>query len=155
MPGSFTEDLEYLGKILLITFILLSLVVLYNQKILEGIIMISFCFQILLLWLMVQKFDLSSDLPKIFPVERSKKNIKYLLIIVMGVLFVLSISLIFRAIALVQHSLENYGMIKSDYTYDILLASILGIIILVIFFVQLFLSRRYLKKKINIIQFVS
>ena len=146
MAGSFIKDLEYLGKVLLLTFLVLSCIVIYKQHVIEGIILITFCFQIILLWLMVQRYSFPENIGINNLTTKSKQTIKYLHIIGCFFLFIVAIIFLFRALVIVQHSVINYGSIKNNLYPDIYFAVIIGSIILVIFFILISYGNKLLKK---------
>lgn len=149
MSESFAEDLGYLAKVTLITLMLLSLVVIYKQKVMEGIILITFCIQCLLIWILITKFYLFENIT-IFNYEpKSKKFNNYLRLIGTIILFIIAISLIFRAVVIIQHSIINYGSIKSNFHFEIIVSAIIGISLLIVF-LFLIVFRRNTLKNINL-----
>lgn len=146
MTKSFSEDLLYLAKVTLVTFFLLSLMVIYNQKLLEGIILLTFVCQLLLVWILVEKYDLNELLKSIANTSSALKNKRYLHLVVLAITFVAGFFYLFRAIVIAQQSLMNHGFIKSNLYTDIMIAGALGAIILVTFLVLYFVGNNFFKK---------
>lgn len=146
MPATFYEDIEYLGKVILITFMLVSGLVIYNQKILEGIILLTFCVQIFLLWSILKKHDLS----EIFSLQNSETKPyemqRYLHMCVSIILFIIALFYLFRALAIIQQSFINYGTIKTSWYDEIYFTSIIGIIIFIIFIALIVFGKKYFNK---------
>jgi hypothetical protein len=147
MTKSFTEDVVYLGKIILLTLIVLSLVVIYNNKLMEGIFLISLCCQILLLWQLVEKYSLPKDYIIFFKKTESSSYKNDSWILISFILLIIALVFLFRALAIVQYSFNNYGQLKSGYLNDILFASGIGIMFLIIFIISTILGNKHFKKR--------
>ncbi len=146
MPKTFVDDLEYLGKVILLTFIILSLFVIYNQKDSEGIILLTLACQIILVWILVKRYELKEVFTFFSSLTSTERNKRMFYIISLSILFVVALSLIFRAIIIAQRSVIIYGLIKTSYYQDILLASGLGILILGIFFIIYIIGKKIFNK---------
>jgi len=146
MTKSFLEDLLYLAKVTLVTFFILSLLVIYNQRFLEGLILLTFVCQLLLIWILMEKYDLSELLSSIAETSSALKNKRYLHLVVLAVTFVAGFLYLFRAIVIAQQSLMNHGIIKSNLYTDILIAGALGAIILVSFLVLYFVGNKFFNR---------
>jgi uncharacterized membrane protein len=148
MSESFGKDLEYLAQVTLLTFIILSLVVIYNQKIAEGIILLTFCIQLLLIWLIFEKYD-TAELIKVFSFNTNPKlkegNSYFPFLGVFG-LFIAGLILLFRGLVLAQHSIITFNEIQADRYFEIMVFSIVGLVI-VILAVILYITRLKLEKK--------
>jgi hypothetical protein len=145
MSSSILEDLEYLGKVLILTFMLLSCVVIYNQKYIEGIILITLCCQIFLIWALINQFGISEIFESI-KVESNSNNmgwVAYLLILIISL--IAALFYLFRAIVIAQQSIINYGVVKSNFYNDIFIAAVIGSITLIIFIVLYFVGKRFFK----------
>ncbi len=145
MPDSFLSDIEYLGKVMLITFILLSLMVIYNQKVVEGIILLTFAIQITLIWILAKKYDLKEFIEVIGETTANDMPKRYIYLIALSILFIVALSFIFRAIIIVQKSINNYGLIKTTYHQDILFAAVVGTIIIILFILTYFIGKKIFK----------
>ncbi len=151
MSASFMEDLEYLGKVLLFTFVFLSMLVIYNQKVVEGIILISFCCQFGLLWILIKDYWSSENIPTLKRLSSNENNryINYLHLIITIFLFFFAIYFIFRAVAILQHSIINYGSIKTSFYSDIIIAAIIGFCAMVTFVILVLVGNKYLKENVT------
>ena len=132
MSDSVNEDILYIGKIILITWIVLSLAIVYNGKILEGLVLFSFSIHILLGWLLKKRYKIPVDLFNRFTIgiKKTEKGISMGFIII--VLLLLSgLWFIFRAISIVQHSYINYGTLRPVYNNDIIFAGLIGILLII------------------------
>lgn len=142
MSDSFLEDIEYLGKVVLITLILLSLMVIYNNKVFEGIILLTFAIQIMLIWILSKKYELRDLLDTIASTSTANRAKRYGHLILLSILFVIALSFIFRAIIIAQESINNFGIIRTVYHQDIMLAMVLGVIFFIIFSVTYIVGKR-------------
>ena len=145
MPGSVLEDLAYIAKITLITLICLSFAVMFNGKIVEGIILLSFSIQLILIWLLDSKFELPEELTNKFKFKKITRSNNIIKLIAQILLFIIGLWFLFRAITIIQHSLINYGFVKINFYYDIIIASIIGVILIIILLVITF--KNSIKKK--------
>ena len=143
MPATFYEDIEYLGKVILLTFMLVSGLVIYNQKFLEGIILLSFCVQIFLLWSILKKHDISEIFSLQNPKTKPYEMQRYLHLSVSIILFIIALFYLFRALAIIQQSFINYGTIKTSWYDEIYFTSIIGIIIFIIFIALIVFGKKY------------
>jgi hypothetical protein len=137
MPGTFNEDIVYIGKMILITWIVLSLAIIYNGKVLEGLVLFSFSVHIILGWLLNKKYKVPDEFINSFKFGFTNKN-RNIGLFLMIILFLSSLWFIFRAITIIQHSFNNYGSLKPSYYFDIVIAAIigglLGIVLLCIYY---------------------
>jgi hypothetical protein len=146
MSDSFVNDLVYLGKIIILTFFALSFIVIYNNKIMEGIILITLCVQILLLWLLIERYKLPDNLILTTFSEKSKKTNNYLHFILSILIFALALSFLFRILIITQFSYVNEGEIISDYYPNLIFSGIISIGLFGLFIFIVFIGNRYLKK---------
>jgi hypothetical protein len=149
MPGSFYDDLAYIGKIILITLIVLSIAIIYNGKLMEGIILLSFSIQLILIWLLDKKYEFPRHFLLDFTTKPPQRMGNYTKIILLSIFFIVGLLFIFRAIAIIQHSISNYGIIKSDFNFDIILAGTIGGICFILLVLLILLNFKQTKKKIN------
>jgi hypothetical protein len=145
MPDSFLGDIEYLGKVMLITFILLSLMVIYNQKVVEGIILLTFAIQITLIWLLANKYDLKEFIEVLGETSANDMTKRYIYLIGLSILFIVALSFIFRAIIIAQKSINDYGLIKTTFHQDIIFAAVIGTIVIIIFILTYFIGKKIFK----------
>ncbi len=146
MSNFILEDLEYLGKVLLLTFMLLSGLVIYNQKIVEGLILISICCQILIIWILINKYGRAELIKFIKPTSTSDSSGKYVYVLTLIILFIIALSYLFRAVVIAQKSVISYGIIKTSFYNDIIFAVVIGAIILVVFIIIMVGGKRLLNK---------
>lgn len=142
MSDSFLEDIEYLGKVILITLILLSLMVIYNNKVFEGIILLTFAIQIILIWILSKKYELRDLLDSIASTSAANRAKRYGHLVLLSILFVVALSYIFRAIIIAQESINNFGLISSSYHQDIMFAMVLGVLFFIIFTITYIVGRK-------------
>ncbi len=133
MTASFVDDLKYLVKVLLFTFIILSFVVIYNNKTIEGIILITFCCQILLIWSLFEDFEPFEILGYMNKYSDSHKFNSYLYLLLPISLLITAIIFIFRAIVIAQYSFIIYGSIRSDLYFEIIFSASLGSMMFILF----------------------
>ena len=145
MSGSFAEDLVSLGRILLLTFFLLGIFVIYNQKIAQGIILLALVCQLLLIWILVDKYNLIDTVSSFFEKTGATSTRSYLYVIILGFTFIIGFFFLFRAIIIIQQSILNYGSIKTNYYMDIILAATFGIGVLIIFIALSIYYHKFLK----------
>ena len=126
---------KYLVKVLLFTFIILSFVVIYNNKIIEGIILITFCCQILLIWSLFENFEPSEILGYMNKDSNSDSNKfnSYLYLVLPISLLITAIIFIFRAIVIAEYSFIIYGSIRSDLYFEIIFSASLGSMMFILF----------------------
>jgi hypothetical protein len=145
MSGSITDDLINLGKIFLLTFFLLGFIVIYNQKVFEGIILLSIVCQLLILWILVDNYDLVDTLKSYFETTNASTSRRYFFISVLALSFILAFFFIFRAVIIIQNSYIEYGVIKSQYYSDIIIAMAIGLGILILFIILIINNNKILK----------
>lgn len=133
MTSSYSEDMVYLGKIVLLTLIVLSLVVIYNNKLLEGIILMSFCFQLLLFWLLMDKYTLPENFIIYSKIKKFRSPGDLLNSVILFIFFILALIFIFRAIAIIQFSFTTHGLIKPEYYNNIFFAGGIGSVFIIVF----------------------
>jgi len=147
MSGSFKEDLEYLGKILLMSFFIASLIVIYNQKFLEGIILFSLACQILILWILVEKYDLLENITTIESNSSTATDRIYLYLVAMIITFITGLFFIFRAIIMIQQSFSTYGSIKYNLYDNIIIDGVVGAVVFSLFILFTVLGKKYIDKR--------
>ena len=153
MPDSFINDMEYIAKVILFTFILLSLLVIYKQKVLEGIILLTFCIQLFLIWLLIKKYDQYDIYSSLKFQTNFNKERNVLYTIGLASLFIIGIGFLFRGIAIAQHSIINYGVVESEFQNDIIAPIIIGSIAIVIFIaLNVYINQTKKKTKLELSQ---
>lgn len=146
MSNSFDDDLEYLVTVINLTLVFLSLAVIYKQKVMEGIILLSFSCQFFLFWLLIKKYNLFKDIELVIQIPKLKKSVYYLNLAGCIGLFIVGIIFLFRALAIVQHSYINYNNIRTEFNYDILFSVVIGFTFIAIFFILFVTGKKFLKK---------
>jgi hypothetical protein len=115
----------------------------------EGIILLSFSIQLILFWLLDKKYEFPGQFIINFNTDRPQRIGNYSKIILLSIFFIAGLLFIFRAIAIIQHSIANYGKVKVDLHFDIILAGVIGTIFMCLLFAIIYLNYRQTKKKDN------
>lgn len=145
MPAEFIDDIEYLAKIVLITFIVLSLIIIYNQKFIEGLLLISICIQFILIWILIRKYKVTLEIKNFKSSIEDENNSKYIFLIIGIIIFILGINFIFRGVAIVQHSIMTYDVLKNDYYSDLVFSISIGILLFVISLIMIIIGSKSIK----------
>ena len=143
MSESFGEDLLYLAKVILFTFLMVSILAIYQQKVFEGLILLTSVCQIILIWYLVEQYNLNDVIMGSTPF--SYKSRKYMYLAILTILFIIALFFIFRGIIIVQQSFDNYGQIKTSLYFDISVAILIGILILILFILFYFFGKKLFK----------
>jgi len=146
MAGEFIDDIEYLAKIVFITFILLSFIIIYNQRYIEGLLLISICIQFILIWILIRKYKVTSEIREFTGSIEKKDNQKYIFLGVGILFFILGINLLFRGVAIVHHSIIVYDVIKEKYYSDLFYSIIMGSILFVVSILFIVVGSKSIKK---------
>ena len=134
MSASFAEDMEYLGKIILLTLLVLSISIIYNQRFIEGIILLTICCQISLIWWLIKNQNISDLMTISKNVPEAKRHLRFIIVGISVIIFLAGFVFLLRAVAIAQHSFIIHGAVKSVFYTDILIAGVLGGVLLGIFF---------------------
>jgi hypothetical protein len=113
----------------------------------EGIILLSFSIQLILFWLLDKKYEFPSQFLISITNDQQQRISNYSKIILLSFFFIVGLLFIFRALAIVQHSIANYGQIKTDFHFDIIIAGVIGGIFIGLLIALILLNYKQIKKK--------